>query len=313
MVKNISSLFVLLFLLFSCASDKVATQSYKTKYVIVVVMDGPRFSETWGDPAHENIPYMDSALSPNGIVHQQFYNLGETFTTNGHTAITTGFYQKINNSGQELPSNPSIFQHILRNPSNSKEAVWIVASKDKLAVLANCSQSGWKDKFLPSTDCGVNGNGTGYREDSITVKNVLSLLSEKQPTFLLVNFKEPDYSGHQANWPAYLKGIQSSDAYIYEIWKFIQNDPFYKDKTTLFVTNDHGRHLNTVSSGFVSHGDGCDGCRHINLFSYGPDFKSGIVSEQPRSLVDIHATILELLHIRNAETDGKVMRELFKD
>jgi hypothetical protein len=110
-----------------------------------------------------------------------------------------------------------------------------------------------------------------------------------------------------------LKGIQSSDAYIYEIWKFIQNDPFYKDKTTLFVTNDHGRHLNTVSSGFVSHGDGCDGCRHINLFSYGPDFKSGIVSEQPRSLVDIHATILELLHIRNAETDGKVMRELFKD
>ena len=118
MIKNLARLLIPLFLLFSCASDEVATRSYKSKYIIVVVMDGPRYSETLGDPSHENIPYMDSALSPMGVIHNQFYNLGETFTTNGHTAITTGIYQKINNSGQELPSHPSVFQHILKNPSN---------------------------------------------------------------------------------------------------------------------------------------------------------------------------------------------------
>jgi arylsulfatase A-like enzyme len=113
------------------------------------------------------------------------------------------------------------------------------------------------------------------------------------------------------DWKAYLKGIVNTDAYVHEIWQFIQNDSIYKDNTTLFVTNDHGRHLDGISNGFVSHGDNCDGCRHINLYSFGPDFKKGIVSSVNRSLVDVHATILELLHIRGAFTEGNVMLELF--
>lgn len=52
---------------------------------------------------------MSNVLAPQGIIHNQFYALGETYTTNGHAALSTGIYQSINNSGQELPIRPSFF------------------------------------------------------------------------------------------------------------------------------------------------------------------------------------------------------------
>ena len=86
--------FLLYFLLFfgfiSCRADRVLEKKYKTKYVIVLVVDGPRYSETWGDPTHHHIPFMHGTLSAQGVVHDQFYNQGVTFTTNGHTALMTG-------------------------------------------------------------------------------------------------------------------------------------------------------------------------------------------------------------------------------
>jgi arylsulfatase A-like enzyme len=110
----------------------------------------------------------------------------------------------------------------------------------------------------------------------------------------------------------YLNGIHSSDEYIYQVWNFIQTSPIYKDKTTLFVTNDHGRHPDGTADGFVSHGDACSGCRHIMFYAFGPDFKQNVVLSRPRELIDINATILELLGISGVYSDGEVMRELFQ-
>ena len=223
-------------------------KKYKTKYVIVLVVDGPRYSETWGDTGHQYIPFMHNVLAPQGVVHNQFYTQGETHTTSGHTALSTGIYQSINNSGQELPIRPSFFQHWLKQHPEDKSLAWIIASKDKLEVLSNCTEYGWKDKFRPSVDCGNAGLATGYRHDSITHMKVLSTLQNSHPNLLLVNYREPDFSGHTGNWKGYLKGILKTDEYVHDIWQFIQNDPFYKDNTTLFVTNDHGRHLDGISN-----------------------------------------------------------------
>jgi bisphosphoglycerate-independent phosphoglycerate mutase (AlkP superfamily) len=128
---------------------------------------------------------------------------------------------------------------------------------------------------------------------------------------LFVNYKEPDASGHAANWQGYLNGIKACDDYVKQVWEFIQSDPMYKDKTTLFITNDHGRHLNGINDGFVSHGDNCEGCRHIYLYAFGPDFKQNVIETQQRELIDINATILELLGLDEQLSDGEVMTELF--
>ena len=299
----------------TCTSDRVGDYNLKTKYIFVIVVDGPRYSETWGDASHFYVPRMSEYMASQGVVNTQFFNDGQTYTVPGHTAIASGNYQDMNNSGLDLPSHPTIFQLWLKATGNSANLAWLVTSKDKLQVLANSSDPSWKNKYMASTNCGVNGAGlgSGYREDSLTNIALMNVISANHPHLLLVNFREPDFSGHQSNWLNYLKGIKDTDEYVYQIWNLIQTDPFYKDKTSLFVTNDHGRHLDTISGGYPSHGDGCEGCRHINFYAFGPDFKKNKIISTPRELIDISATIAAMMRFDKTSMQGKVMTELFVD
>ena len=302
--------FLIVFATFSCRHDSALTK-YNTENVIIVVMDGARYSEVLGDPNAMYIPRLKNNLAPAGVISHHFYNNGPTWTISGHTALTTGNFQEIDNGGGELPYNSSFFQHWIKN-NNSSDKAWIIASKDKLEILKNCSDPEWNGQYMPSTNCGVNGLGSGYREDSVTMVNALSILTTNHPKLALINFREPDYSGHSADWPKYIIGIQDVDEYIYRLWDFIENDPFYKGKTTLFVTNDHGRHLDSVNDGYISHGDDCLGCRHINFYAFGPDFKQGYSMGEAHELIDIPMTIAELLHFDLPDGKGRIMQELFK-
>lgn len=300
---------VLLFL--SCSKD-VPVTSYKTQNVIVVVVDGARFSETWGEPTHQYIPHR-SAMLAQGVFCSNFYNNCVTSTTPGHTSICTGVCQNINNAGAEYPAHPSIFQYWLKAYKRPNDEAWIITTKDKLEVLSDCTDSKWKGRCRPMTDCGVNGLGTGYREDSTTFKSVYSKLSSKHLRLTLVNFKQPDAAGHANNWGAYLQGIVDTDEYIYKLWQKIQENEFYKDRTTMIVTNDHGRHTSGHLDGFVSHGDACEGCRHIEFFAIGPDFKQNFICDMPYDQVDINNTIAELMGFSAPTSTGKVMRAIFKN
>ena len=243
------------------------------------------------------------------MVNTAFYNNGVTTTTSGFTAITSRNYQNINNAGQQHPSYRSIFQYLIKNDSIPKQSAWIITSKDKLAVLGNCTNVNWKDQCLPSLDCGITGNGSGYRHDTITLAKFFNVMSEHYPKLTLLGFREPDFSAHTNSWQNYLQEIKNTDEYIFKIWNYIQNDPYYSGTTTLFITNDHGRHLD--DDDFHSHGDECEGCRHINFFAYGPDFKQGIIDTR-RELIDISATIAELLHLNPEHIEGQIMHELFE-
>ena len=59
------------------------------------------------------------------------------------------------------------------------------------------------------------------------------------------------------------------------------------------------------------HGDGCDGCRHIQLLAIGPDVRPGLVSDTPRVIPDIAPTIGELLGFATEQATGSPMTELF--
>ena len=285
---------------------------YKTKNVIIIVVDGPRYTETWGDSAHKYIPHLAKEMAKEGVVFSNFYNNGPTYTNSGHTTLTTGYSQEINNKGTEFPKYPSIFQYYLKKTGKDKSKAWVITTKDKLEILANTTDSAWKDTYRPSTDCGTRGLGSDYREDSVTFKNVVKVLKTEHPNLVLVNFKEPDASGHANNWAGYLKGIKDTDAYVWELWKLIKTDPFYKDNTTLFVTNDHGRHLDNVKDGFINHGCPCEGCQHINLYAYGPDFKKNVVVKDTYYQKDVPATIAKLLDLQMPHSEGKPIDVLFK-
>lgn len=301
--RTISALWVFL-AAFAYGAEPVKTdEGFKTKNVIIVVADGERFSETWGDPAHAYIP-KTAALIKDGVVFSAFTNRGMTVTVPGHTAIATGFYEKdMENGGKDIPSQPSVLQVWLNQVKTNSSAAWIICSKSKLRVLGNTTQADWKDLCLPSVNC-------ADRDDNETYKIAIEKLRKDHPRMALINFSAPDKKGHGGNFTNYVEAIREVDGYIADLWQNLQKDPFYTDQTTLFIVNDHGRHLN---DNFKNHGCDCEGCRHIMLMAIGPDFKKGEVISTPAEQIDVPVTAAKLMGCTLPISKGRVLTELFNN
>ena len=292
--------------------ETLPEKRYISEYVYVVIIDGPRFTETFGDTACKYIPHMGKELVKEGVLLSDFRNNGHTYTIAGHTAILTGVYQKMNNAGTELPKNPSLFQYYLKEKGTDRTDAWIVASKGKLEVLGNTNAKKWWNTYMPYTYCGPQGNSSSYGPDEPTLEKMLSLIeSENPPHLMLVNFLAVDSYGHSNEWEKYLSSLQRLDGFVDQIWKKIQSTPKLKDKTSLIITNDHGRHLDGHKNGFVNHGDNCEGCRHIAFLGLGPDFKKGVKIEHYGEQLDISATIAEMMHFKMPTSKGKVLTQIF--
>lgn len=164
---------------------------------------------------------------------------------------------------------------------------------------------------MPNADSGKSGNGSGYRDDQVTVDNAKAILDKDTPNLMIINLKDVDSYGHAGDSAMYIKSIQITDRYINDIWQYIQNHPNYKDKTALIVTNDHGRHLDGVSTGFRDHGDDCEGCRNIEFFAMGPDFKKNFTLDAKYEQIDIPVTIGEILDFPVINSKGRVIKEIF--
>lgn len=289
---------------------QVPSQTYKAQKVVLVVIDGVRYSDSWGDSAFTNIPLMAKKMAPMGTFYNQFFNQGSTLTNPGHVALTTGHYQKLNNQGRELPDHPSVFHYYLQQSGQPKTDAWIITSKDKLEILAKTHSTDSAAAFAPATNSGVNGLGTGYRDDTTTLRIARNIISKQTPRLVLINLREPDSEAHNRNWDGYINAIQQSDKRVFDLWNWLQQQPAYQNNTTLLITNDHGRHKGRR---FSDHGDGCEGCRHISLLALGPDVKAGHLETKTRSQVDVASTIAELLGIRFPKRDGEPMLEMFKE
>lgn len=287
---------------------------FKTEYVVVLVIDGPRYSETFGDTTCSNIPNLCNELAPLGVLFTDFRaNAPRTTTNAGHTALTTGVNQRIKNDGSQLPKNPSMFQYYMKEKDINKNKLWVISSKGKLSILGNTKHKKWRDLYQPHVYCGKNGNGADYVGDARTWEQVKWVVDTYQPNLMLINLLAPDSYGHGNNWDGYIQAIKNSDQYALDLWNQIQSNPVMKDKTTLFITNDHGRNADGHKDGFVSHGDGSLSNRHIFLLGIGPDFKKDVRVDAQRELTDIPATIAHLLNFNMPTGKGCVLNQLFSN
>jgi hypothetical protein len=301
-----------LFCLVGQVFSQVVERKFSTKYVYILVIDGPRYSETYGEPTCKYSPILCDSLKKEGTFYANFKNNGSTYTVPGHTAIVTGTYQRISNAGTALPKEPNIFQYFLKATGKDSTAAYVVASKGKLDVLVNTSHKKWNNQFVASTFCGPNGNGLGYgRDDKTFAKTTALLQSATPPQLMLINLLAVDVYGHANNWDKYLEAITQTDLYAAKLWQMIQENPELRNQTTLFITNDHGRHLNGVRSGFVNHGCRCEGCRHISLLVLGPDSPKGVVVTEEAEMTDISKTIADILHFEMPTSKGELLRAAF--
>jgi hypothetical protein len=263
--------------------------------VFIVVIDGVRYSESFGSGA-KYIPHLFNDLKPLGTLFTNFRiaEEGMTSTNPGQASILTGNWQLIANNGTEHPKKPTLFEYY-RKAFDAKETdCFIVAGKKKLEALAFSSFSEYGKDFKASTKCfDLNNNNKVY--DSLIVA-----LDYYHPKLVLVNFPMTDKEAHSGSWDAYIAALENADSLIYLLYNKIQSDPFYKDNTTILITNDHGRHTDN----FTNHGCDCDGCEHIMLLAIGENFEANGINDSLHYQIDICKTVGDIMKFKTPFAKG---------
>jgi hypothetical protein len=253
--------------------------------VIIVVIDGARYSETFGADSLY-ISHIWNQLRPLGTIWTSFYNDGQTKTDPGHSAIASGAWQQIDNKGLDRPEQPTVFEYFRKYTMAPEKATAVVVGKQKLDILTYSNHPDYGKKYKASSF--ISSTDTSVMND---VKRVLSF---NRPRIMMVNLPSVDAAGHSGNWTEYITALHNADSLIWNLWQTLQSNSVYRNTTTLFVTNDHGRHDDT-HDGFKNHGDGCEGCRHILCLAIGRGFPANQIIKQRRTQCDIAPTVGELL------------------
>jgi hypothetical protein len=268
-------------------------------------MDGARWTETFGGGA-TNIPYLNNDMRPYGTLYTNFridQNSGVyyTLTCPGHATIETGTWQTIFNDGTQRPTLPTIFEYYRKTyPLEDKYSCYVVTGKSKLGILTYSTDSEY------GSDYGGTWDGDDNKIDATTYAKAITVMQTYQPKILVINFAEIDVAGHSGNETNYLNAIKNADSYINQLWQHVQNGDYgYNiNNTTLFITNDHGRH----TTNFADHGDGCEGCTHIMLLALGRNVIPQVITDIAYQR-DIAPTVGDLLGFSTPHITGSSLYE----
>jgi membrane-anchored protein YejM (alkaline phosphatase superfamily) len=253
--------------------------------VVIVVIDGARYTETFGAESLY-MPKIWNELRPQGTFWTDFRNNGITATSPGHASIITGTWQHIGHEDVNYPAKPTIFEYFRKATNAPEKSTAVIVGKSKLEILSYSTNTEYGAEYKSFLNIG---------KDDTSVVNILkSVLTRNHPKITLVNLPDVDNGGHSGEWKKYISALRTADSLVYEIWQALQADSVYRGNTTLFVTNDHGRHDDS-HLGFKKHGDSCDGCRHIMLLAVGRGFPAGRSITGTHTLCDIAPTVGELL------------------
>jgi hypothetical protein len=117
------------------------------------------------------------------------------------------------------------------------------------------------------------------------------VLREDNPDLLVVQFISVDQTGHARGSynSEYLEHIESTDAIIEEFLGWCQREG-YLENATVIITADHGQGIGIGGHGHMSRTE-----IEVPCILWGSGIQSGAVFEEPRSILDIAATVSYLL------------------
>jgi hypothetical protein len=284
------------------AMPRPAAAAIQTRHVVIVSIDGGRWTETLGHPTLTWHPRIGIDLAAIGAQPARFENIGITNTNPGHSALVTGTLQPIANDGSERPHKPTVFEYLRKQKGTAQSLCRLYIRKQKLDVLAYSDHSDYGSAYGATVS-------SGHLSDLAVYTAARAGILANKPVVTLVHFGDPDFEGHSADWAGYLATLRLADSLTWELWTAIQADPVMGGKTTLFVSNDHGRH-DDAHGGYMNHGDGCDGCRHIILMMAGPDNFTGYQSAGVHEQRAVARTAGWLLGVSMPLAEGRVLDDL---
>jgi hypothetical protein len=180
------------------------------------------------------------------------------FSYPGYSEIFTGFPDTAINSN-DFPVNPHMnVLEYLNKQAAYKGKVAAFAAWDAFDRILNEKRSGFPVICAFDDNSGINQSANAklintlkknsYRAfndyecmDVFTHYDALDYLKTKKPKVLYIAYGETDEWAHAGHYKDYLNAIRQVDKWISEIWKYLQQDPQYRNNTVLLFTTDHGR------------------------------------------------------------------------
>jgi hypothetical protein len=147
--------------------------------------------------------------------------------------------------------------------------------------------------------------------DELSVYIAHRLMREVAPSLLWITLHDIDIA-HSGTYSMYIEGIRRSDRLCGEIWKTIQSEPEYADKTTMFILPDFGRDSDTDpgGNGFQHHRTGDPLSRTTWMMVLGPGIRKGVVIDRPVESIDLVPTLGSLLGFDPRFAQGKALPEI---
>ena len=324
-----------LLLAFASATAKESSinQKIKAKNLFIIVANGVRYDDAFGNKHHLYTENIWTKLRPLGTICANFYNTKLTYPIPAQASLLTGVWHVFENPLNETirPFFPTIFEYWKKD---SGDRCYFAASKKQFEILAHSDYREYGKTYAPVFDTNVTASSdTSLREETTdimsnaTYKKAVSYIFKHHPSFVYLNLdsgraeethssplecrfsnNEGGCEGEADLLNAYYESIILTDVIIHDLWNRIQHDEIYKDKSVFIFLSTHGRHTDD----FRGFGDNCRGCQKLNFLIIGPGIKNKFISKKKRTLIDICPTVGMLFNLSVPFAKGKIMKEILE-
>ncbi len=206
----------------------------------------------------------------------------------GRAEVLSGFVdKKINSNGYGNNPNPNVLEFINKQKGYRGKVVtfacWAATgrclNKENSKMLINVPWEDIQGANLTAAEQLANEMqhftpkiwGEVERLDANVYALAKSYILAHHPKVIYIDFGDTDEYAHHGDYEGYLNDAHNLDAMIGKLWLMMQEDRFYKNKTTFFIVPDHGR---GIGRQWTSHGSGTPHSDETWFMVMGPDTKA---------------------------------------
>lgn len=234
------------------------------------------------------------------------------FSYPGYSEILTGHVDSLINSNEYPPNPHTTILDFFQSLPNYKGRVAAFGAWGAFDRILNERRAGFPvinafdDNTVALKDPTMyllnemNQNGFkpfGYGEtlDVFTHYQAFHYLKTKKPKAFFISYGDTDEFAHSGEYKYYLEAAHQFDQWLSDIWRWIQSDADFRNKTTILITTDHGRgDLNKAQ--WKSHGKSVVDSHQMWFALIGPKVKNigEIKKEQQIYQKQLAATLAQL-------------------
>ncbi|MDH3651686.1 MAG: phosphoglyceromutase [Saprospiraceae bacterium] len=253
------------------------------------------------------------------------------FSYPGYNEILTGFSDpNVTSNAKKYNENMTVLEWINNLPSYNGH-VAAFASWDVFPYIINDQRSGIPvnagfqkasgkrlsnmENILNQLQDEIPSPWSSVRLDAFTHHFTMEYLKKEHPRVVYIAYGETDDFAHDGEYDHYLQSAHQTDSWLKDLWTFLQKDRFYRGKTTLIITTDHGRGESPKAE-WQSHGKTYNGSPFIWLAALGPDTPAlGEIKTEGRlfqnQIAKTLASFLGLDYTNEREEVGEVIETMF--